>query len=287
MDTIIGLGQAGCNIADYFAQYKQYKIYKIDDQLSGYKKDGIYDMPWQCNAEEYESRCPDMKNFFKNVTGEILFVLAGSGNVSGLALRILEHVKHCKINVLYIQPDIELLPERRRALERSTYYILQEYARSGIFKRLFLISNTTIEEHLGDIPLVGYYDKINEMVVSSIHMINVYGHLKSITDTFCDPHETARISTFGLVDVEDGSIKLFFPLDKVREMRYYYAINKEKLETDGALFKKIKQQIKDKSKEGIKTNYGIFSTNYEENYAYTECYSSSIQVRQNDKNKMI
>ena len=286
MDTIIGLGQAGCNIADVFSQYKQYKIYKIDNELSGLKKDGIYNMPWQCNAEEYEKRCPDMKSFFKNVKGEVLFVVGGSGGISGTALRVLEHIKHCEINVLYIQPDVDLLPERKKALERSTYYILQEYARSGVFKKIFLVSNTMVEDHLGDVPLVGYHDKLNEMMVSSLHMINVYDHLNPIADTFSEPHETARILTFGLASAEDGSVKLLFPLDKIKEMRYYYAINKEKLETDGTLFKKIKQQVKDRAKEDIKTSYGVFSTNYEENYAYVVCYSSSIQVRQEDKNKM-
>ncbi len=28
MDTIVGLGKAGCAIADKFAQYPQYKIFK-------------------------------------------------------------------------------------------------------------------------------------------------------------------------------------------------------------------------------------------------------------------
>ena len=29
MDTVIGLGKAGCAIADKFAQYPQYKTFKI------------------------------------------------------------------------------------------------------------------------------------------------------------------------------------------------------------------------------------------------------------------
>ena len=30
METIIGLGQAGCRIADRFTQYPQYEVYKMD-----------------------------------------------------------------------------------------------------------------------------------------------------------------------------------------------------------------------------------------------------------------
>ena len=32
MDTIVGLGKAGCAIADKFSKYPQYKIFKIDSE---------------------------------------------------------------------------------------------------------------------------------------------------------------------------------------------------------------------------------------------------------------
>ena len=35
--NVVGLGQAGCNIADLLSQYSQYKIYKIDEFLKEYK----------------------------------------------------------------------------------------------------------------------------------------------------------------------------------------------------------------------------------------------------------
>lgn len=282
MDTIIGLGSAGCNIADKFSTYKQYDIYKIDVGLDGLKKDGMYDMPWQCNVERYEDKCPNMKNFFKNVKGEVLFVVSGAGDISGTTLRALECLKHCEINVLYIETDLELLRPTKTAQERSAYYILQEYARSGVFKSLYLVSNIVTEEHLGDVPLNEYHDRINDMVVSTLHMLNVYNHIDSESDTFSDIHETARIATIGLLDFENENLKMFFSLDKIKETRYYYAINKEKVETDGTLFKKIRQQVKDASKE-TKTSYGIFSTNYEEDYGYAVQYSSSIQHREKEK----
>lgn len=290
METIIGLGKAGCNIADKFAAYDQYKIYKIDVGLEGLKKtgfgdflqDGIFSIAKQASPEDYEEHCPDMEYFLKDVRGEILFVIGGSGDISGAALRILSHLKNCEINVLYIQPDIELLSEAKELQERATYYILQEYARSSVFKKIFLVSNPTVEDYLGNVPVVGYFDKINEIIVSTFHMMNVYNHIDSVTDTFYEPYKTARISTFGLANVDDETTKLFFPLDNIREMRYYYAINKKNLETDGNLFKKIKQQVKAKSQEGIKSSYGVYSTEYEENYCYTMCYSSSVQRKKND-----
>ena len=56
-------------------------------------------------------------------------------------------------------------------------------------------------------------------------------------------------------------------------MRYYYAINKKKLETDGDVLKKIRKQIENK----IETSYGIYATEYEQDYIYTVAHSSEIQ----------
>ena len=50
--NIIGLGAAGCRIADCFSKYPQYNIYKVDVGLKG---DNCYSVPKCITAEEYES----------------------------------------------------------------------------------------------------------------------------------------------------------------------------------------------------------------------------------------
>lgn len=273
MDTVIGLGSAGCNIADEFAKYSQYKIYKIDNDLKGFRQDGIYDMPWQDSPERYEEKCPDMTNFFKDVYGDVLFVVGGSGNISGAALSILQYIKHCNINILYIRPDLESISVTKVKQEWVAFNVLQEYARSGVFNRIYLVDNSKVEENLGNVPVIGYYDRLNSMIVSSLHMINVYNHIEPIVNTFSKPLAGRRISTIGFYDTENNENKLFYSLDNVGEMRYYYAINKEKLETDGDILKKIREQIKSETE----TSYGIFSTNYDQDYVYTVANSSEIQ----------
>ena len=290
METVIGLGSAGCHIVDEFAKYDQNEVYKVDTGLDGlmetrygnFPEKGIYSLAKQPGPEEYEANCPDMSYYFKNIKGEVLFIVGGSGDVSGASLAILEQLRHCEINILYIRPDIELLSPKKKAHERASFNILQEYARSAVFKRIFLIDNSMVEDHLGDVPLVGYYSRLNELIVSTIHMINVYNHLKPLAHTFSEPHETARLSTVGLADLKTGESKLFFPLDNLREMRYYYAINKEKLKSDGSLSKKIKTQVKESSSENTAVSYGIYSTQYKEDYVYTMGHSSIIQTGEND-----
>ena len=49
-----------------------------------------------------------------------------------------------------------------------------------------------------------YYDRLNELIASTFNMINVFKNSSSKIDTFSDPVETARISTFGVFDMESG-----------------------------------------------------------------------------------
>ena len=273
MDTVIGLGEAGCNIADQFARYSQYKIYKIDCGLEGLRQEGVYNMPWQDSPERYEEKCPDMTNFLRYVYGDVLFVVGGSGNISGAALSILQHIKHCNINILYIRPDLESISITKRTQEWVTFNVLQEYARSGLFERIYLVDNSKVEESLGNVPVIGYYDKLNSVIVSSLHMINVYNHINSVVDTYSKPLAGRRISTIGIYDSKNNQNNLFYLLDNVSEMRYYYAINQEKLETDGDILKKVREQIKGEAE----ASYGIFATNYDQDYVYTVAHSSEIQ----------
>ena len=279
MDTGIGLGQAGCSIADKFAKHSQYKIYKIDCHLEGFRQDGVYKMPWQDSSERYEKKCPDMNKFFEKVQGDVLFIIGGSGNISGASLAILAHLKGCNISILYIRPELNSIGIMKVRQEWAIFNILQEYARSGVFERIYLVDNSLIEEYLGDVPVIGYYDKLNDVIVSSFHMVNIYNHNDSVNDTFSEPLKGRRISTIGIYDQNNNENKLFYSLDNVGEMRYYYAINKEKLETDGDILKNIREQTKNE----IPTSYGIFATNYEQDYVYSIAYSSEIQQQKNEK----
>jgi hypothetical protein len=276
--NVIGLGSAGCGIADKFVQYPQYNVYKIDVGLRGLKKDGIYAMPKQKSVEAYESNCPSMKNFFKNVTGEVLFIVCGAGKISGATLRILETIKNCQISILYVLPDIELLSEVAQLRNKIAYNILQEYARSGLLERLYIVHNPAVESLIGSVPIVGYYEKLNEVIAYTMHMINVFKNTTPVMNTFSQPVDFARISTFGAFDEAEKKENLFFPLDNIRERVYYYGVPNETLESDGNLLKSITEQVKSSSDKGkIKSSFGIFPTEYDQGYCFTEVHTSFIQ----------
>jgi hypothetical protein len=274
--NVIGLGQAGCNIADILSAYPQYKTYKIDVGVEGTR---CYDVKKQKGPEEYEKNVPSMKTFFRGIKGETLFVVGGSGSISAMCLRIMEQIKDkCEISVLYIRPDTSLLSRNKTLQESATYGVLQEFARSGLLEMLYLVSNINLENILGNVPIIGYIDKINELLVSTVHMINVFRNSEPVMGGIEDPQEASRIATFGISDIEGNEEKSFFSLDRAKERCYIYSINEERLKTDGDLRKKIVSHVKEQSEtEDLKVSFGVFPTNYQQDYCYILNYTSIIQ----------
>tara|TARA_R110000824_G_scaffold5670_10_gene26135 strand:+ start:9241 stop:10083 length:843 start_codon:yes stop_codon:yes gene_type:complete len=275
METIIGLGSAGCNIAEKFMQYPQYDVYRIDtDQRKGPKFKKI---PERANHEEYEAKLPSLKTFFKDARPPYLFVVGGSGAVSGASLRVLEQLNSKDLHVLYIKSDTTLMSKISQLQDRVVFNVLQEYARSGVLKRMFVVDNSKLENIYKDIPVVGYYDKLNDVITNTIHMTNIFDNTKSVIDTFSDPVNSARISTLGLVDVNTGEENLFYDLTYPREKLYYYSITKERLETEGSLLRKLTDQVKSKIKGEMKVSFGIYSSDYDADYGYCVAHATLIQ----------
>ena len=279
METVIGLGQAGCNIADAFSKYGVYDIYKVDTNLL--HDSHSYNLPVYNTHEEYEKKAPNLKMFFSTVDTDILLVVSGAGKVSGVILKVFEQLVGqlgpSRVNVLYIKPDIEELSGEFKLQERLVYNVLQQYARSGMFNNLILVSNPELGKIIGEVPIRSYYEKLNETIVSTIHMINVFEHSEAEIKTNLRKSETSRISTLGIYNSEEEEEKLFFPLDNQLEMHYYYAINEQTLESDGGLMPSIKKKMREINNSSQRGTYGVYSTQYSTNYAYLISFSQKIQ----------
>ena len=274
MDIIIGLGNVGYKIGKAFSQHPQYKVVTIDHEEGADIRVPKYEHP-----EKYEENFPIIANQLRDIEGEILFVISGASIISGAALRVLEQI-HNKgpVSILYIHPDVDTLSETRRLQTSLVFGVLQQYARSGVFKQLYAIDNQQIDKILGGAPIMGYYDKLNEVIIATIHMTNIFNHSEPVVGTLSNPKETCRISTFGILNPETGDESPFFSLDNVKEKRYYYAIPEEELKTDKTLMSKIMSQVKDSPQEkDVKVSYGVFPTQYADKYAYFIASTSEIQ----------
>jgi hypothetical protein len=269
---IIGLGKAGCQIANVFAKFPQYEACGIDIH-----KEADITIRKRDSHEDYEKHFPSLKKKLKVANEDVTVIVGGSGQISGAILRLLEQLQNNRITVLYIQPDQQLASETQKMRERIVRNILQEYARSGRLESIILIDNLLVEKGIGDVPIMGYFDVLNQAIVNTLHMINVFKNSEPIIGNFIIPSELSRIATIGVLDVEEEKEKWFYDLKNARDVVYYYGINETDLQEDATLFQKITTFVKSKLDEGVNISYGVFKTTYEQKYCYCIQYSSMVQ----------
>jgi hypothetical protein len=277
MISIIGIGNGGSAIAAKFSELPQYNVYLLNDKIekSAGKKRKLKKFE---NPEEYEKNIPALKKFFSKIDDHVQVFIVGSSYSSNYALGILEQIKDKKIDIYYIKPDITLLTGTPRLIERAVFGILQEYARSGVFNSITLISNKNLEEALERVPIKKFYDHLNSSISSAVHYLNYFSHNEPEIGIVAAPLEHARIRTIGLLEPKNIQEKWLFDLDIPRQICYYLCINKEKLESDGGLHKKIVDALKEKPRNAFQNvSYAIYETEYGKDFGFVVAYTNAIQ----------
>jgi hypothetical protein len=278
LKIILGIGSAGCNIVGQLNEFDVYQGFQISNEI---KKTSKYKfaLPEHEGPEEYEDM--DMSKLHKwldKIEESCTIFLCGASDSTGITLRALEHLykRGIKMDMVYFMPEIEVLSDTKAMHERSVRGILQNFTRSGLFEKICLISNIYLEEIAGSTNVFDYYKQINHVFVSTYYMIDVFKNTKPVTSTFKRPKDSCKISTIGLASLEEDD-KLFFPFKQEVDVVYYYGINEEKLKTEENLFRTITNKVKSRITEERKVSFGIFPTQYENDYIYTEYFSPKIQ----------
>ena len=255
-----------------FGKFPQYDTYGIDVE-----KHADITIKKRKTHEDYDAHFPSLKRKLKFSDEDLYVVVCGAGQISGGILRLLEQLKNNDITILYIQPDLTLASEVQKKQEKIVRNVLQEYARSGLVDSIWLLDNQLVEKGIGEVPIMGYYDVLNQAIVNTVHMINVFKNTEPVLGSFIAPSNLSRIATIGIVDVEKEQEKWFYDLTNVRDVVYYYGINEKDLKNDGTLFRKINYFVKSKIDENLNVSYGVFETSYEQKYCYCIKYSSMVQ----------
>ncbi len=271
--NVIGLGNVGSKIAKCFEKYPQYTVFTIANQDHG---DTVL-VKEQNHPEKYESLTPNLKKIVDNLEDEVLFIVCGASFTSALSLVVLEQLKDKQIDILYIKTDTDMLSQTKQLHEKVVYNVLQQKARSGAFRNLYIVSNQKVEEILGNLPIIGFWDKINEYIASAFHMVNVYTRIDPVMGGLEQNPDTCRISTIGVKDPSRGDEQDLFTLDAPRATRYMYAVNGERLKSSSDSLKKIKSELKTKITEEHSVSYGIYPTTYEVDYCWFIKSTSIIQ----------
>ncbi len=266
MINLIGLGNTGTKIVEKLSEYKQYKIITIDSG-NGMKE--------QKTPEEYEKKCPSFKTKFKNLKGEVFLFLSASGNISGSALRILEQLKGNKTNVVCIHSDPITLSPVGTLQQNLVSNVMQEYSRSGLINKVYLIDNSKIEELLEEVPLDQYWEKINEVISYVFHTMMCFKHTKPMMESGESEEGIAKIATFGLLDINKNK-KLFYDLKHITSQCYYYSYSKEREGKNKNFLKEVKTRMVEE--EGVSSkSFKIYDTSGQDSTTYIECITHILQ----------
>ena len=270
---IIGIGNAGRKICELFEE-KGYKAYSIDSH-----DDAFIKFPKVKTIEEAEKVDIDLKKLKNNIKSDhILCVMAGSGLITGACLRILENFRDKKIDFLYIQPDTSFMNNNGKTRERVVRNILQEFARSGLFNKMWMVSNKSISNLSSDISIGNYFEKVNEKVVDMWHLMEYYSQATALMGNLEEPQEQNRIATFGLYSLNDETEQKFYELEGVREKHFYFTFSEETLSETGNVLELVSRKL-DKAKENDfqEISYGFFSSGYTVDKVYIMYYTNHIQ----------
>ena len=271
---IIGIGEAGCKIAQHLSTYPAYTTHQIDTHDSDYTN--FVALQREGSHEEYESNYKPVD--LGDLEGQTTIILSGAGRISGIILRLLQQINdNCSVDILYIKPrqsDMSFLQATRHKICNQ---VLQQYARSGVINSIILIDNEKIESLIPDISIDNYWTPINKLIGDTFHMINVLKNTEALLKADNQVPATSKIKTLGVVNFVEKQEVLFYDLQHPRAKNYYLALSESYMKDNKSLLADVRSYVKEQEEERCDCAYAIYKTDYEQNYVYGVYHSSFVQ----------
>jgi len=274
MITVICLGSKACDLGEIFENSKEYIVKLIDKEIEG---DNCFSIKQQNTPEDYELKTPDMREYFSDISDDVLFITSGDSEVLSCSLKILQQIKHKKISIAYLRPTLDFLTIKGQMQDKLAFNVLQEYTRSGLFDNIYLFGDSSIEVLMSDTSINEYDKKYYNLIYNSLTNYLKLDNVDCLINNANRPSNISKIITFGYYDVSSDIESLFYPIKYCDSKIYNFYINEESLNTDKILHKKIKEKIKNKNVDTTKCSYTIRATTAEQNFCYVVAYSKLIQ----------
>tara|TARA_R100000030_G_scaffold6695_1_gene4567 strand:+ start:694 stop:1500 length:807 start_codon:yes stop_codon:yes gene_type:complete len=264
---MIGLGQAGCNIAKLFKPHaKNYKIILLDAD------NGLDE---KATVEEYDEIDFKFKQKGLKSHDEASLFVCGSGKIAGATLRVLEAIGTFKITVYYIVPDLEFCSREEKLRHKVHFGVLQEYARSGVINELVILDNKQLIDLIGAGTTLKYYEKVNYFIYSTIQNLMYCKHVDPDFGKIHKRKDISRISTIGLGNFDEEE-KLMFALDNITETCYIINIEEEDLDNDSQVIPNCQGLVRENKEKGRDTSFAIWRSSEESSF-YSLHYTHYIQ----------
>ncbi len=276
--TIVGIGEAGCNIAALFEKYSQYSVVKIGSHFKSKQKNVVL-LRKSKDPEDYERQEEVSKKILDSI-GENVYVFVGGGSFSSCyTLSFLEKIKNKKINVVYVRSDMLSLNSTKRKIDRVVYSVLQEYTLSNLFENMYIVSNVDIQKNaLSTNSVFMNYEEINKIIFWVFYNLTYSKEANCLMNNDQDEERIPyRIKTIGFFNFENDQVeeeKWFFDIKNVEQNEYYYFLTDSLLKNNNTFSLFLRKQLEN-NEEAL---YKIFSS-LEEDRNYCIILRGSREVQ--------
>jgi len=264
--VLIGLGKAGCEIVNKFSDsYKKITI------------DAGSELPEFDSPEDYDQKLTNYAHLLDFEERECYFFVCGAGKVSAASLRLLELIQTKKINLVYIYPEEIMLSPTQKKLNRVAFNVFQQYARSGLLKSMYIMSNEEICSFLPYYSLDDMYDHINDAIVNVFENVIFYLNEKPVLGSHHEPKEISRIRTVEYGEFKENKKNMYFPLDNVTETCYINIVNEEDMKNNRELLDLLKNKIREDNENNIISSFVVFKSDYTHSFYYSVKFTHYLQ----------
>ena len=276
MRSLVAIGEKATLFAESLKGYPEYTSYCF---RHGQQED-CFNVPVFTNSERYEEPLKGLQEFLKGCCEEVTAIVSGDEAVNLITLQVIEQIKDKNIEIIFFKADDKLLGSMMTQVHSLTYNVLQEYTRSGLFKKMFVFDLVEIDRFIAQAALQSFEKARMEFVAEHYHTLSWLRNSDPVAGTDVEHQPVNCLASIGVTDIELSEIKKLNKLDFVRERVYYYGIPEKKVKEDAGLRSKILEGYKDKMDENVSSSFKIYSIPFEQELVYVVEYTSAVQNKE-------
>ena len=273
MRSLIAIGEKATFFAEALKGYPEYTSYCFRHGHAG----ECFSVPVFSKPERYEEPLEGVESFLKGCCEDVTAIVSGDEVINLITLQVLENIKEKNIEIIFFKPEPELLGNTMKRVNHLTYNVLQEYTRSGLFKKMFIFDLAQVDQNIAHVALDSFEKNRMEFIAGHYHTLNWLQNTEEIAGSDIEHGAVNCIASISVSDLELSEIKKLNKLDFVRERVYYYGIPTKKVKEDAALRTKILEGYKNNLDENISSSFKIYSIPFKQELVYMVEYTSAVQ----------
>ena len=262
MRSIVSIGESALLFAEFLASYPEYNTYTIGHSGSEFK------VPIFSDPERYDEPINGLRRYLSTVSDEVTCVISGGETVSLTSLKVLEQLKDKKVDIVYLQPKLDLLNQSATMAHNLVHGVTQEMVRSKVFNRWYLFDLDLIKSVTPNVVLTEMKKSIAASAARHYHTFNWLCSQDNLFGIDEESSQNAVISSISYCDFDLTTVTDLGKLLFIREQEVFYGISEQKVKTDTELYDKVVKSFSGFKKEDVRTSFKVFSVPYEEDIIY-------------------